>query len=79
MATLLVRKLEPELIERLKKRAAAHGRSVEAEHRDILRGALRPELSGRELFELLRAGEPFGADLDPDLWREEDRGEPADL
>jgi antitoxin FitA len=79
MATLLVRKLEAELIERLRRRARAHGRSVEAEHREILRAALAPQLSGRELFELLRHGEPFPAEADPDSWRLKDRGEPADF
>jgi plasmid stability protein len=79
MATLLVRKLEAELIERLRRRARAHGRSVEAEHREILRAALAPELSGRDLFELLRQGEPFPTEADPDSWRADDRGEPADL
>jgi antitoxin FitA len=79
MAALLVRKLEAELIERLRRRARAHGRSVEAEHREILRAALAPQLSGKELFELLRQGEPFPAEADPDSWRVDDRGEPADL
>jgi plasmid stability protein len=79
VAALLVRKLEAELIERLRRRARAHGRSVEAEHREILRAALAPRLSGRELFELLRQGEPFPAEADPDSWRVDDRGEPADL
>ncbi|MGH6899557.1 MAG: FitA-like ribbon-helix-helix domain-containing protein [Geminicoccaceae bacterium] len=79
MATLLVRKLEAELVERLRQRARAHGRSVEAEHREILRAALEPELSGRDLFELLRQGDPFPAEADPDSWRIDDRGEPADL
>jgi plasmid stability protein len=40
MAQLIVRNLEPELIYRLKLRAAQHGRSMEAEHREILRQAL---------------------------------------
>jgi plasmid stability protein len=78
MATLLVRKLELELVERLKRRAAAHGRSVEAEHRAILRAALEPKLGGKELFELLREGETWPADSEPDDWRRDDRGEPAD-
>jgi antitoxin FitA len=79
MATLLVRKLEPELVERLRRRARAHGRSVEAEHRAILRAALEPQLSGKQLFELLRQGEPLPAEADPDRWRIDDRGEPASL
>lgn len=37
---LLVRNLEDGLIARLKRRAARHGRSAEAEHREILRQAL---------------------------------------
>jgi plasmid stability protein len=79
VATLLVRKLEPELVERLKRRALAHGRSIEAEHRAILRAALQPTLSGSELFELLREGESWPPEALPDEWRQEDRGAPADL
>ncbi len=41
MAQLIVRNLEEEVVEALKVRAAAHGRSAEAEHRQILRTALR--------------------------------------
>jgi plasmid stability protein len=40
---LHVRNLEDELIARLKRRAARHGRSAEAEHREILRQALATE------------------------------------
>jgi plasmid stability protein len=36
---LHVRNLDDELIARLKRRAAQHGRSAEAEHREILRQA----------------------------------------
>jgi antitoxin FitA len=41
MGQLLVRNVEDDLIRRLKERAAAHGRSAEAEHRCILEQALR--------------------------------------
>jgi plasmid stability protein len=41
--SLLVRNLDDELIGRLKQRAARHGRSTEAEHREILRQALSAE------------------------------------
>ena len=41
---LRVRNIEDELIARLKRRAAQHGRSVEAEHREILRQALAAEI-----------------------------------
>ncbi len=40
MAQLTVRKVATELVRALKLRAAAHGRSAEAEHREILREAL---------------------------------------
>lgn len=41
--SLHVRNLDDELITRLKRRAARHGRSSEAEHREILRQALSVE------------------------------------
>jgi antitoxin FitA len=40
---LHVRNLDDDLIVRLKRRAARHGRSTEAEHREILRQALANE------------------------------------
>jgi antitoxin FitA len=40
MATLTVRNLDDDLVRRLRIRAAEHGRSAEAEHREILRLAL---------------------------------------
>lgn len=42
MGQLLVRRVDEDLIRRLKQRAAAAGRSVEAEHRALLEAALRP-------------------------------------
>jgi plasmid stability protein len=42
-ASLSVRNLDDDLIARLKRRAARHGRSAEAEHREILRQALANE------------------------------------
>lgn len=47
MAQLLVRDIPDALVLALKERAAAHGRSAEAEHRLILEEALR---SGRNEF-----------------------------
>ncbi|QCP55059.1 DNA-binding protein [Trinickia violacea] len=41
MANLVVRNLDDALVQSLKERAAAHGRSAEAEHREILAKALR--------------------------------------
>ena len=40
MAQLIVRAIEKRLVDLLKRRAAEHGRSAEAEHREILRAAL---------------------------------------
>jgi antitoxin FitA len=40
---LTVRKVDDEIIRRLKLRAAEHGRSAEAEHREILKQALLAE------------------------------------
>jgi len=44
---LHVRNLDDDLIARLKRRAARHGRSTEAEHREILRQAPVGEVDGR--------------------------------
>lgn len=41
---LQVRNLDDDLISKLKRRAARHGRSTEAEHREILRQALCAEV-----------------------------------
>jgi plasmid stability protein len=41
MGQLIVRNIDADLVQRLKQRAAAHGRSAEAEHRLILERALR--------------------------------------
>ncbi len=56
VGNLHVRKLDDDLIARLKRRAARHGRSIEAEHREILRQALmgEVELSFDELAAELR-------------------------
>ena len=40
MAQLIVRKLDPEIVAKLKERAGRRGRSAEEEHRAILREAL---------------------------------------
>lgn len=54
---LHVRNLEKDVIARLKRRAARHGRSVEAEHREILRQAVASEAEPdfEELAAQLRA------------------------
>jgi plasmid stability protein len=47
MAQLLVRDVPRDVVEALKRRATAHGRSAEAEHRLILEAALK---AGRAAF-----------------------------
>lgn len=56
MASLHVRNLDDDLVTRLKRRAARHGRSAEAEHREILRQALagEAEMSWDEMAARLR-------------------------
>jgi len=63
MATLLVRRLDEDLVRRLKVRASAHGRSAEAEHRAILEAVLRPKMTGRQLWDKLVRGEKADLDL----------------
>ncbi len=54
---LHVRNIDDDLIVRLKRRALRHGRSAEAEHREILRQALsgEPDASFEDLAAELRA------------------------
>ena len=40
VATLIVRNLEQDIVNQLKRRAAKHGRSAEAEHRELLKKTL---------------------------------------
>jgi plasmid stability protein len=61
---LIVRNLEEEVVKELKLRAAQHGRSAEAEHREILRQALLPHRAKRSLKELLLAMPDVGDDAD---------------
>jgi plasmid stability protein len=68
MAQLIVRNLEEELVEALKLRAAQHGRSAEAEHRELLREALLRAPS-RSLKEHLLALPDFGDDADFEIER----------
>ncbi len=61
---LIVRNLEEEVVRELKLRAARHGRSAEAEHREILRAALLPRMEKRSLKDLLLAMPAEGEDAD---------------
>lgn len=62
MAQLVVRKLDPKLVHALKRRAAEHGCSAEAEHRQILKTALNPA-AGPDFWEFL-AQMPYQGDDD---------------
>jgi plasmid stability protein len=64
MAQLLVRNLEDEVVAELKKRAARNRRSVEAEHRQILRSALGRGRVRQALKDLLGSMPPVGRDSD---------------
>lgn len=46
MPQLLVRGVPEDVVDALKRRAAEHGKSVDAEHRIILQEALRPGRNG---------------------------------
>jgi antitoxin FitA len=63
MADLLVRGVDEEIVRALKERAGAHGRSAEAEHREILVAALlRPRK--RSFAEVLASMPEAGTDAD---------------
>jgi plasmid stability protein len=62
MATLIVRNLDDGVKERLRRRAAEHGRSMEAEVRAILRSAVaeRPARAGALFRSIREKFEPLG-------------------
>jgi plasmid stability protein len=74
---LIVRNLEEEVVRELKLRAARHGRSAEAEHREILRQALLPTAEKKPFKALLLAIPQVGEDAD--FARREERGREVDL
>jgi len=72
VAQLIVRNLDEDLVQRLKRRAAAHGRSAEEEHRQLLRQALRPEGLGEALLAMPDVGADADFERQGDLPRELD-------
>jgi plasmid stability protein len=74
---LIVRNLEEDVVRELRLRAARHGRSAEAEHREILREALLPPRGKKSLKELLLAMPAVGDDAD--FERSQDRGRDLEL
>lgn len=76
MAQLIVRGIEDDIVRALKERAGRHGRSAEAEHREILREALaeRPAEDPKAvLLDMPDVGE------DQDFARLRDHGRQVDL
>lgn len=76
MAQLVVRNVEEDVVVALRRKAAANGRSAEAEHREILRFALleQPPLSFKEmLLSIPDVGE------DADFARVQDLGRKVEL
>lgn len=61
---MIVRNLKEELVRQLKLRAARRGRSAEAEHREILREALKARGTGKTLKQRLLEMPPVGDDAD---------------
>jgi plasmid stability protein len=76
MADLLVRGVDDALVQALKKRAGAHGRSQEAELRAILAAALQSP-PRRNLPDLLAAMPDVG--VDADFQRQRDPAAAADV
>ena len=76
MADLLVRGVDDAVVRALKKRAGAHGRSAEAEHRAILAAALLNP-PRRNLADLLASMPDAGEDAD--FERHQDAGGEADV
>ena len=70
MSQLIVRDIPPEVVGALKRRAARHGRSAEAEHRSILRAALEAEVEAGSFKAMLASMPDVGLDEDFDLPRD---------
>jgi plasmid stability protein len=67
MAELIVRAVEPDIVAKLKERAEKHSRSVEEEHKAILRDVLMPhdrETSTMTFEDYLREMPDVGIDAD---------------
>jgi len=76
MPVVTVRNLPEETHRALKLRAARHGRSTEAEIRDILEEAVRPKTRLKIGSALATFGQRFGG-LDLDVTRDQTPTEPA--
>ena len=61
---LIVRNVDDGIVRALKRRASRHGRSAEAEHREILRTALRGDLERTSFKQALASMPNVGSDDD---------------
>lgn len=64
MSQLIVRNVPPGVVKALKRRAASHGWSAEAEHREILQSVLLQGSEGESFKALLASMPDVGADED---------------
>ncbi len=78
MPVVTVRKLSEETHRALKQRAARHGRSTEAEIREILDATVRPRKRVKIGSELAALGKRFDG-LDLDITRDQAPTEPAEF
>lgn len=76
MANLIVRNLDPRIVDALKLRAARHGRSAEAEHRALLESVLMHP--ARKSFAQALSGIP-NVGRDEDFARGEDESRPRNV
>ncbi len=73
MAQLIVRNIDDEIVLALKRRAARHGRSAEAEHREMLRDFLAREAERPSFKEFLLSMPDVGDDEDFAVPRDQPR------
>lgn len=75
MAQLIVRNIDQKLVRALKRRAARHGVSMEAEHREILREVLLGGGNVAHFKHALASMPDIGTDEDFVFERDPDRGD----
>jgi antitoxin FitA len=78
MPAVTIRNISPETHRALKRRAAAHGHSAEAEIRDILDAAVRPAERVKIGSALMAFGQRFGG-LELEIERDREPVDAADL
>ena len=79
MASITIRNLEDDIKQRLRVRAAEHGRSMEEEARDILRRVMGDAASPRNLAAAIRARVAPAGRVDLDLPERQPMREPPHL